>query len=96
MLHRRAVSGVCALAVLGGLSACGGSDTTAQFKSGYNAVRAPLNQTGQQIAAEIQQAPKQTDAEVAAKFRGLATQFSSQLAKLKSLKPPSSVAADPM
>jgi hypothetical protein len=94
MLHRRAVSVVCVLATLGILSACGGSsDTTAQFKSGYNAVRTPLNQTGQAISKELQQAPKQTDAQVAANFRSLATRFDSQVGKLKALKPPASVAS---
>ena len=92
MRHRRAVSGVCVVAVVGALAGCGGSDDTATFKSGYNAVRAPLNQTGQAIAAEISQASKQTDAQVSASFRSLALRFQSQLAQLKALKPPSSVA----
>jgi hypothetical protein len=94
MHHRRAVSGVCLLAVVAALSGCGGSDTTAQFKSGYNAVRGPLNQTGQQIANEIRAAPKQTDAQVAANFRSLAARFKSQVDQLKALKPPANVAAD--
>jgi hypothetical protein len=82
------------VATVAALSGCGGSDTTATFKSGYNAVRGPLNQTGRDIAKEIQQAPKQTDAQVAAHFRALATRFGAQVAKLKALKPPASVAAD--
>jgi hypothetical protein len=95
MHHRRAVPGVCVLAVVGVLAGCGGSsDTTAQFKSGYNAVRGPLNQTGQAISKELQAAPKQSDAQVAANFRSLAAKFSEQVAKLKALKPPASVAAD--
>ncbi len=93
MDHRRAVSGVCVTAVVAVLSGCGGSDQTATFKSGYNAVRGPLNQTGQAIAQEISQASKQTDAQVSASFSSLATRFQTQLAKLKALKPPSSVAA---
>jgi hypothetical protein len=95
MQQRRAVSGVSVVAVVAVLAGCGGgSDTTSQFKSGYNAVRGQLNQTGQAIATEIQQAPKQTDAQVAAQFHSLATQFSSQLGKLKALKPPASVSSD--
>jgi hypothetical protein len=94
MHHRQAMSGFCVLAVLGVLAGCGGSDTTDKFKSGYNAVRGPLNQTGQQIATELQQAPKQTDAQVASKFRGLASQFKTQVDQLKALKPPTNVAAD--
>jgi hypothetical protein len=90
----RAVSAVCVVAVVAVLSSCGGSDTTTTFKSGYNAVRGPLNETGQAIANEISQAPKQTDAQVSASFNSLAQRFSAQLAKLKALKPPSSVAAE--
>lgn len=93
MHHGRAVSGVCVVAVVGALSGCGGSDDTAKFKSGYNAVRGPLNQTGQAIAQEISQASKQTDAQVSASFHGLALRFQSQLSQLKALKPPSSVTA---
>lgn len=93
MHHGRAVWGVCVVAVVAVASGCGGSDTTAQFKSGYNSVRTPLNQTGQAIAQEISQAPKQTDAQVSANFHSLAQRFSAQVAKLKALKPPSSVSA---
>jgi hypothetical protein len=93
MHHGRAVSGVCVVAVVTALSSCGGSDATARFKSGYNAVRGQLNQTGQAIAQEISQASKQTDAEVSANFRSLAARFQSQLTELKALKPPSSVSA---
>src|SRR5205814_3860519 len=94
MHHGRAVSGVCVVAVVAALSGCGGSDDTAKFKSGYNAVRGPLNQTGQAIAQEISQASKQTDAQVSASFRSLAQRFSTQVAKLTALKPPSSVATE--
>jgi hypothetical protein len=95
MHHRRAVSGVCVLAVVAALAGCGGSsDTTATFTSGYNAVKGALNQTGQEIAKEIQQAPKQTDAQVASNFRSLAARFKTQVAKLQALKPPASVSAD--
>jgi hypothetical protein len=94
MQQGRAVSGVCVVAVVAVLSGCGGSDTTAQFKSGYNAVRGPLNKTGQDVANELQQAPKQTDAQVASKFRSLASQFKTQVNQLKALKPPASVSSD--
>ena len=93
MHHGGAVSGVCVAAVVVVLSGCGGSDTTTQFKSGYNAVRGPLNQTGQAIAQEISKASSQTDAQVSENFSSLAQRFSIQVAKLKALKPPSSVAA---
>ncbi len=93
MHHGRAVSGVCVVAVVAVLSGCGSSDDTAKFKSGYNAVRTQLNETGQAIAQEISQASKQTDAQVSASFHSLAERFSSQLSQLKALKPPSSVTA---
>lgn len=90
----RAVSFVSVLAALAVLSGCGSSDATAKFKSGYNSLRGPLNQTGAQIAAEINQAPKQTDAQVEQAFRGLAQRFGSQVIELQKLKPPANVAAD--
>ena len=94
MHHGRAAWVLSVVAVVAVLSGCGGSDTTAQFKAGYNSVRAELNQTGQAIAQEISQASKQTDAQVSASFRSLAQRFSTQVARLTALKPPSSVAAE--
>ncbi len=80
-----------ALAVVG----CGSSsDTTAKFKSGYNAIRGPLDQTGQAIATELTQAPKQTDAQVETSFRSLSQRFGSEVAQAAKLKPPSNLAAD--
>ena len=93
-LRSRTVAAVSVLATVALLSACGSSDTTATFKSGYNSLRGPLNQTGQQIATEINQAPKQTDAQVEQAFRSIATRFQGQVSKLQTLKPPASVAAD--
>jgi cytochrome c556 len=94
MHHGRAAWALSAVAVVAVLSGCGGSDTTAQFKSGYNSVRIELNQTGRAIAQEISQTPRQNDAQVSASFRSLAQRFSTQVAKLTALKPPSSVAAE--
>ncbi len=80
------------VAALASISGCGSSsDTTAKFKSGYDAVRGPLNQTGQALGAELQHASGQTDAQVEAIFRALATRFQGQLGQLESLKPPGSV-----
>lgn len=94
-LRGRAASVVPFLAAVALLCGCGGSsDTTATFKSGYNSLRAPLNQTGDQIGAEINQASKQTDAQVEQAFRGLAQRFQTQVSGLQKLKPPASVAAD--
>ena len=93
-VRSRAVSVASVLATVALLFGCGSSDTTSQFKSGYNALRGPLNQTGQEIAAAINQAPKQTDAQVEQTFRSIAERFQSQVSKLQTLKPPSNVAAD--
>jgi hypothetical protein len=80
-----------ALAVTG----CGSSsDQTAKFKSGYLAIRGPLDRTGQGIAVELTRAPKQTDVQVAAAFSGLARRFGAQVTQLAKLKPPSDLAAD--
>ena len=92
MHHGRAASGVCVVAVITALSGCGGSDTTAKFTSGYNAVRGPLNQTFQAIEAELQRVSTQTDAQAGAAFESIATRFRGQVAQLKALKAPSSVA----
>lgn len=85
------VAVVCALA-----TGCGGSsnDVTAKFKAGYDQLRGPLNQTGAALGAEVQRAPKQTDAQVGAAFRGIASRFQGQLSRLETLKPPTSVQAD--
>jgi hypothetical protein len=64
------------------------------FRSGYIGLRDPLNQTGQAIANEIQQAPQQTDAQVAASFSSLASRFQAQVGQLESLQPPANLQGD--
>jgi hypothetical protein len=78
------------------VSGCGGSssNSTAQFKSSYNALRGPLNATGLQIEAELTRAPKQSNAQVQAAFQSLAQKFGSQVDQLGKLKPPSDLQAD--
>lgn len=86
------------------LAACGSSSSTssstssasalAQFRSEYETVRGPFNQTGQAIAQELQRATGQTDAQLAAAFRGLSTRFQSQVSELETFKPPQNLAAD--
>lgn len=93
-MRARVVSGVSVLAMVAALAGCGGSNTTAAFKSGYEALRGPLNDTGTAIGSEIDQAPKQTDAQVGAAFKQLAGRFQSQLAELDRLKPPADLRAD--
>lgn len=88
--------------VAGLLAGCGGSSSTTtstsnptqQFKAAYEKVRGPVNQTGAALGAELQRAPSQTDAQLAAAFRQLSSRFEGQISQLETLKPPPSLAAD--
>lgn len=81
------------------IAACGGSSSSTQtdtfqaFKSGYEQLRGPLNQTGDAIGAEIQHAPGQTDAQVKTAVQRLTNRFQSQVSQLETLKPPPNLAA---
>ena len=77
-------------------AACGGSSQSQEqkFKAGYEKLRGPANKTGRALGAELKAAPGQTDAQVAAAFRGLASRFQGQVSQLETLKPPSNLAAD--
>lgn len=93
--------GITVVLVAGLLAACGGSSSTTtqvnltrQFKTAYERVRGPLNQTGAAIGAEVEHAPSQTDAELAAAFRQLSSRFQSQISELETFTPPPSLAAD--
>jgi hypothetical protein len=91
----RIIFSVCATSAALVLAGCGSSsDTTAKFKAGYNAVRGPLQRTGQAINDELTKASKQTDAQVASSFQSLAQRFGSQVAQAAKLKPPSSLSKD--
>ena len=83
-------------ATLALVSACGGSSSSQSdtFKTGYESAANQLKQVSIDIGKEIQQAPKQTDAQVVAAFRGLATRWQDHLSQLQTLKPPSNLAAD--
>jgi hypothetical protein len=78
------------------LSACGGSSSnqSAKFKAGYVSTANQLKQTSIAIGRAIQQAPKRTDAQILATFRGLATRWQTHLSQLQTLEPPSNLAAD--
>jgi hypothetical protein len=78
------------------LSACGGSSSnqSASFKRGYDSTANRLKQVSHDIGTEIQQASKQTDAQVVAAFRGLASRWQNHLSQLQTLKPPSNLSAD--
>lgn len=80
------------------LAGCGGSsssssDQTAQFKTSHESLANQLKQSSQAIGTAIQQAPSQTDAQLAATFRSLASRWQAQLSQLKTLKPPSNLTA---
>jgi hypothetical protein len=75
------------------MASCGSSDPTAQFKTGYNALRQPFNQTANAIGSAVQHAPTQTDAQIHATFQNLAQHWQGQLSKLETLKPPKNVAS---
>jgi hypothetical protein len=89
-----------ALALAPLIAACGGSSSSTQtnpfqaFKSGYEQLRGPVNQTGNAVGAELQHASGQTDAQVQTAFQQLASRFQSQVSQLETLKPPHSLAAD--
>ena len=88
------------LALVPLIAACGGSPSSTQtnpvqaFKSGYEQLRAPLNQTGDAIGAELQHAAGQTDAQLETTFQQLASRFQSQVSQAETLKPPQNLAAD--
>jgi hypothetical protein len=53
----------------------------------------PSQTLTQAIGTAIQQAPKQTDAQIGAAFHNLASRWQNQLSQLQTLKPPSNLAA---
>jgi hypothetical protein len=91
-------SGAALLVTLTVLAGCGGSSSsstsqTATFKASYEAAANQLKQGSQAIGAAIQQAPKQTDAQIHAAFQTLASRWQSALSQLQTLKPPANLAA---
>ena len=92
-------SGAAVLVTLVVLGGCGGSsssstsDQTANFNTSYESVANQLKQSSQAIGAAIQQAPKQTDAQIGAAFHNLASRWQNHLSQLQTLKPPSNLAA---
>jgi hypothetical protein len=95
-----AIALATALVAVGG---CGGgssskstattTDTSAQFKTRYAAVANQLRLTTIAIGKLIQQAPRQTDAQLGTAFSRLATTWQAKLSELKTLKPPANLAA---
>jgi hypothetical protein len=96
-MQARLIGGVALVATLVSLSGCGGSassDQAAMFKTRFSSVVNQLRQTSHAIGVAVEQAPSQTDAQVAATFHGLAGRWQSQLSQLETLKPPSNLAVD--
>lgn len=89
-------SAVAVLASAALLASCGGSSSnkTDQFKTAYQSAANQLKQVSHDIGTEIQQASKQTDAQVLAAFQTLATHWQNRLSHLETLKPPADLAAD--
>ena len=78
------------------LSGCGGSsssDPTAKFKASISPVVNQFRDISQGIGGAIQQAPSQTDAQIAATFHTLAGRWQNELSQLQTLKPPPNLAA---
>ncbi len=76
----------------GGSSSSSSADQTATFKTGYESAANQLKQSSQAIGAAIQQAPKQTDAQIHAAFQNLASRWQNALSQLQTLKPPANLA----
>ena len=77
--------------VLIAVTGCGAS-TTAQFKSGYAAARAPLNRTFAEVDKTFTDTKGKTITEIAQRLGALADRFGKELAPLEALKPPGIVA----
>src|SRR5437660_7074545 len=91
-------AGITLLAVALALAACGGgskttttTDQTAVFKTSFKAVTGQLKQTSHGIGVAIQTAPSKTNAQLAATFGGLATEWGARSSELSGLHPPASV-----
>ncbi|HEY5317104.1 MAG TPA: hypothetical protein VIJ20_03935 [Solirubrobacteraceae bacterium] len=74
---------VCLIVIAG----CGSSRTT-QFKAGYAAAQAPLNQTFLDVSRTVTHVKGETLAEIARSFGALADRLGEELAPLEALKPP--------
>ncbi len=90
-------SGGAFLVTLTLLAGCGGSSSsstsqTATFKTGYESVANQFKQNSQAIGAAIQQASKQTDAQIHTAFQTLASRWQAALSQLQTLKPPANLA----
>jgi hypothetical protein len=92
-MNRVRSSAVLVLALVAA-SACGGSSSSnhsANFKTSFASVSNQLKQSAQAIGAAIEQAPNQTDAQIASSFHGLAGRWQGDVSKLETLKPPSNL-----
>jgi hypothetical protein len=79
------------LAGCGRSSSSSSSDQTASFKTSFNSAAGQLKQGSHAIGVAIQQAPSQTDAQLAATFHQLASRWQRALSQLQTLTPPSNL-----
>jgi hypothetical protein len=73
------------------LAGCGGSsapDPTKTFKRAFVPTVNEFRDTSQAIGTAIQQAPKQTDAQIGQTFQGFARRWQATLSKLNAIKVP--------
>ena len=92
-MHRRRRPAATAATILCliALAACG-TDTTAQFKSGYAAARVPLNRTLRAVASTLGHPQGKTAGEITQRLGALSSAFARQLAPMLALRPPAGVA----
>jgi hypothetical protein len=69
-------------------------DLTAAFKKGYRPAIAELTRSSQAIGAALRAASSRSTAQLLTSFRGLSGRWQRQLARLESLKAPSTLTAD--
>jgi hypothetical protein len=87
------VLAIAPLAGCGGGSSSSSTASQASFKTSYSDVANQFRQTSVAIGQAIQQAPHETNTQIAAAFRQLATRWQKQVDRLKTLTPPANVAA---
>lgn len=88
--HRPPAALAATILCLIALAACG-TDTTAQFKSGYAAARVPLNRTLEAVATTLGHPQGRTAGEITRRLGVLSSALRRQLQPLLALRPPAAV-----
>jgi hypothetical protein len=91
-LSRRSTTSVCSALVVVVLAGCGGSSggSLSTFKSAFAVDRAQLASLGTGLGGAIQNAGKETDAQLEPVLTSFALRASQEVLRLKKLDPPSS------